>query len=81
MFSVAGDFQRYDYSSATLGLLEPGYDRPTDADGVDTFYFGGGWDKDVEWCEDQCGAVSKINTIFWGIGSHVVSIQRLNLAL
>ena len=54
---MSGDFQRFDYSSATLGLLEPGYDHPTDADGVDTFYFGGGWDKDQDWCEYMCAQV------------------------
>ena len=59
---VQGDFDRYDYSSATTGLLTPGYDLPTDADGVNTFYFGSGYDKDVHWCESQCGLVSHVST-------------------
>ena len=57
LLTVSGDFQRYDYSSALIGLLEPGYDHPASADGIDTFYFGGGYDKDQDWCEYMCAQV------------------------
>ena len=62
LFLGPGPFELYTSYSALDGIIDPDYDYPTDADGVDTFYFG----QDSWWtytdCENICESVSfKVN--------------------
>ena len=60
-FPAPGPFEYYDLFSVTCGVLTPGSDLPSDADGVNIFHFGGGYEYSQEWCEDRCEAVSACN--------------------
>ena len=57
-FSGPGPFQIYPESSALYGIINPAYDWPTDADGVDTFYYWQNYALTYIDCQNTCEQVS-----------------------